>query len=588
MSLLAPGRGLNSIRWRFAIAGAVLTLAGVAGRDTLLARLGTTPAWAAATLLVLALLVAGAIYWMAQRLTGLIDALRRSTEAIAAGDFSAPVDVDCACEIGGLANSFRKMTTRMNANVVRINALAYSDSITGLPNRSVVDRMLGYALAPERAGSFSAAIVFIDLDGFKRINDTLGHDAGDELLRLASLRILHQGLQRSAETIDTCLDMFGMPCERLPTDVVFARFAGDEFVAILPGLTGRAALSEVGERIVASLAEPFRLKGQDVRIGASVGIAVTPDDTTDAAELLAFADLAMYGSKQAGKSRYRFFDKQARESMIAVQRVEAELQQALQRYELLLYFQPKLDMQSLQPHGVEALVRWQHPQRGLLLPGEFIDIAERAGLMAALGRRVLVLAATQCRQWLDAGLSLNVAVNVSPSQFNDPAFVGDVLQTLQVAGVPPQLLSIEITESMAMADFEATARRLAELREAGVMVALDDFGIGYSNLSQLSRLPLDVLKIDRSLVQGIGADPKREAIIRAIVGMTHALGCRAIAEGIETEAQFVFLQGLGCDCAQGFLLARPMPPKELAHWQCPWLPQGDDLLSQARRASSTH
>ncbi len=382
-----------------------------------------------------------------------------------------------------------------------------------------------------------------------------------------SRRILEQGLQRTAETIDTCMDAFGAPCERLPRDVVFARFAGDEFVAILPSITDRAALAEVGERIVASLAEPFRLAGQDVRIGASVGIAVAPEDTSNAAELLSFADLAMYGSKQAGKARYRFFDKQARAAMLAVAQVEADLRRALERRELVLHYQPKLGMRTLDLHGVEALVRWQHPERGLLAPGEFIDVAERAGLMAALGRQVLELAIAHCREWLDAGLEMNVAVNVSPSQFNDPSFVADVLQALRTAGVPAPLLTIEITESMAMADHATTASRLASLREAGVMVALDDFGIGYSNLSQLSRLPLDVLKIDRSLVQGIGLDEKREAIIRAIVGMTHALGCKTIAEGIETPAQFRFLDALGCDCAQGFLLARPMPAAQLAPWQ---------------------
>lgn len=560
MPLLQPGRGLNSIRWRFALASAVLTLTGVAGRDRLLALLGHDRLTEVVSLLVLTLVIAGITMAMASRMTALIEALRRSTEAIAQGDFDAPVDVDCACEIGGLAQSFRAMRSRMNANVLRINTLAYTDPITALPNRSAIDRLLSYALAPGRSADFHAAIVFIDLDGFKRINDTLGHDAGDEILRLASHRLLERGLGRTERTIDTCLDAFGTPCERLPEDVVFARFAGDEFVAILPGVTDRETLAGIGQRIVGSLHEPFVVKHQEVRVGASVGIAVTPDDTVDAAELLSFADLAMYSSKQAGKARYRFFDKDAREAMLQMTRVETELRQALALGELRLHVQPKFEVQTLKMLGVEALVRWQHPTRGLVPPGEFIDIAERAGLMSALGRQVLLMAAAQSRQWLDEGLNFRIAVNVSPSQFNDPGFVEDVLDILRAAQVPAGMITIEITESLAMSDFEGTAHRLSRLRQAGVKVALDDFGIGYSNLSQLSRLPLDMLKIDRSLVQGIGVDAKREAIIRAIVGMTHALGCRTVAEGVETPDQLDFLREIGCDAAQGFLLGRPVAP----------------------------
>lgn len=567
MPLFSPGQGLNSIRWRFALAGAVM-----AGLGLLVFRLISGPAageaWLGAIGALAVMAASGAaMYGMAGRVTALIDALRRSTDAVAAGDFNAPVDVDCACEIGGLAASFRKMTSRLNANVLRINTLAHTDPVTALPNRSLVDRLLHYALAPERAGVFRAAILFIDLDGFKRVNDTLGHDGGDELLRQTARRLLTRGLNRDLETIDTCMDHFGNPCERLPQDVVFARFAGDEFVAILPGVTDRGALAAVGERVLAALAEPFRIKGQEVAVGASVGIAVTPDDTRDPTELLAFADLAMYRSKQAGKARYRFFDKQVRDSMMAAVRTEAELRLALERRELLLHFQPKLALADGALLGVEALVRWQHPQRGLLPPTDFIDLAERSGLMAGLGRQVVAMAVAQVRAWLDSGLELNVAVNVSPSQFNDPAFVDDVLAALRQSCVPAHLLSVEITESMAMTDPGGTIARLGRLRAAGVKVALDDFGIGFSNLAQLTRLPLDALKIDRSLVQGIGHDAKREAIVRAIVGMTHAMGCQSIAEGIETEGELGFLRELRCDCGQGFLLASPLPGTALLSWQ---------------------
>lgn len=563
MPLFDPGQGLNSLRWRFAVAGGLLAGAAILLTDRALgiALLDQPSAW-----LVVALASAGvaaAIYAMASRLTGLIDALRRSTDAIADGHVDVPVDIDCACEIGGLANSFRRMRSRLNANVLRINLLAHTDAITGLPNRSVVDRLLGYALAPERRGQFRAAIVFINLDGFKRVNDALGHEGGDRLLALAAQRLLTRGLGRDLQTIDTCLDGFGAPCDRLPTDIVFARFAGDEFVAVLPGVTERGALCAVGERLVQSLAEPFQIGHHQVSVGASVGIAVTPDDTVDPTEILAFADVAMYSSKQAGRSRYRFFDHQTREALLALSRTEGELRSALAQRELLLHFQPKFRLADGSLSGVEALARWQHPQRGLLAPAEFVDLAERCGLMGALGRQVMAMAVTQCRQWLDAGILLNMAVNVSPSQFVDPGFVRGVLGAIAQAGIPPSLLSIEITESIAMTDFDATAARLGELRAAGVLVALDDFGIGFSNLSQLSRLPLDILKIDRSLVQDLGLDAKADAIVRAIIGMAHALGCRVIAEGIETPAQRDHLQALGCDCGQGFLLGGPGPAQAL-------------------------
>ena len=560
------GQGLNSIRWRFAGASAVLTAAGVMLREAALGHdlhLLGVDGWSLAALVVA---VSGITLWMASRLTGLIASLQRSTEAIAAGDFDAPVDVDCACEVGGLASSFRKMTSRLNANILRMNTLAHTDPITRLPNRSVIDHLLTYALAPQRAGTFRAAIVFIDLDGFKRINDTLGHDGGDELLRLASTRILERGLGRTAETIDTCMDPFGNPCDRLPEDIVFARFAGDEFVAVLPGHTRRDELALLGQRVIDALREPFRVKGHDVTVGASVGIAIAPDDTDSAAELLTFADLAMYSAKQAGKARCTFFDQRIRQVIFERAAIEADLRLALERDELLLHFQPKVDTRTLQPVGVEALVRWQHPQRGLLLPAAFIDVAEQVGLMEHLGQRVLELAVAQARRWLDAGHPWPVAVNVSPSQFADPGFVPLVLDTLQRQRLPARLLTIEITESVAMADFNATACRLAVLREAGVTVAIDDFGIGFSNLSQLSRLPLDVLKIDRSLVIEIGRSDKSEAIIRAVVGMAHALGYRTVAEGIDEPNQTEFLRGVGCHALQGFLFGRPMPPAELVAW----------------------
>lgn len=560
------GRGLDSVRWRFALAATVLTVLALLGREFWVGH-GLHPDWReVGSLLGPALLAGMATYAMARRLTNLLAALQRSADAIAAGDVNRPVDVDCACEIGGLAHSFRQMTTRLNANILRINTLAYSDAITGLPNRAALDRLLAYAMAPERQGQFRAAIVFIDLDGFKRINDTLGHDAGDEVLRLAARRLLERGLHRTLQTLDTCADEFGNPCQRLPEDVVFVRFAGDEFVGILPGVTDREVLADIGRRLIDAMREPFRVHDQEVTVGASVGIAITPEDTTSAAELLAFADQAMYSGKQAGKARCMFFDRQVRERLVERTRIEAELRHGLRREELVLHFQPQVNARTLELDGLEALVRWQHPERGLLSPATFIDVAEQAGLMVPLGRLVLRLAVLQCRRWLNEGRRHRVSVNVSPAQFNDPAFVDTVIGTLHELQVPSDLIAVEITESMAMTDFSVTAQRLSVLRAAGVRVAVDDFGIGYSNLAELSNLPMDELKIDRSLVCQIGRSRKHEAIIQAIVGMAQALGYHTIAEGVETPGQLQFIAALGCEAAQGFLFGRPMAPAALGVW----------------------
>jgi predicted signal transduction protein with EAL and GGDEF domain len=560
-------RRLNSVRWRFAIAIALLTFVGMLLRDAAFIHLDVDAPWRLLSLLALSAGVGAVTFWLASQLTGLVVAMRRSTEAAAAGEFDAPVDVHCISEMGGLAHSLRKLSSRLNANLRRINTLSHTDAITGLPNRTVVEHVLARAAGPALAGEFRAAMLFIGLDGLKQVNNTLGHDAGDELLRLASQRLLVQGLQRGTETVETCLNAQGQLCDRLPADRMLAHFAGEEFVAILPGSHDQPSLAALGQRLVNALGEPFRLNSQLLRISANVGIAAAPEDTCNTSELLVFAAQAMRSAKQGGKLSCAFFCKQSHAGALALARTEGELLQALARRELVMVYQPKVDMRTCELRGVEALVRWRHPERGLLAPREFIEVAERGGHMAVLGGQVLEMAVAQCRAWLDAGLRLVVAVNVSPSQFTDPHFVDQVLGALRAAGVPPDLLMIEITESLAMTDFDATASRLGRLREAGVQVALDDFGIGYSNLSLLSLLPLDVLKIDRSLVQGIGQLSKSEAIIGAIVGMTRALGCRSIAEGIETAEQFDFLRRHGCDCGQGFLFAQPVPPEEVGQWR---------------------
>lgn len=562
------GKGLNSIPIRFALMTAVLTTLCVSAQLYLWLGTGDRQAGPAVVgaLMACVVLIPTAVTWAAAtKLTRQIRALRNSTEAIVSGDFDAPVEVDCACEIGGLADSFRKMVSRLNSNILRMNVLAYSDALTGLPNRLVAIHMLTHLTAAESGGE--GTIVFIDLDGFKKVNDTLGHEAGDELLRQVSVRIIEKGLDRTQDQLDTCTTPFGELCERAPEDIVFVRFAGDEFVALLPGVTDVEAVERQAAAILSSLEQPFDIKGNVVTIGASIGIARTPIDSADPVELLSFADLAMYAAKEAGRNRFKFFDPSMRDLVLERNRIEAELRHAVDNDELVLFYQPKLDCRSLETVGVEALVRWNHPTRGMVSPATFIPIAEQAGLMSAMGSRILRMAVRQCRLWLDEGVSRKVAVNVSPIQFDNPNLVAEILAMLHEHGVDPGLLELEITESMLMTDFETTKSRVIQLQEAGIRISIDDFGIGFSNLSQLAKLPFNALKIDRSLVAGIGDNPKSENIVKAIIGMAHALGHRTVAEGIEKPEQLRFLQKAGCNQVQGFLFGRPMPDSELADWQ---------------------
>lgn len=561
---MGKGRGVNSIPVRFGMMTAVMAAIGVAGWRILIALAPEQALGAGGDVLSLVSVGAptAATFWAATKLTAQINTLRKSAEAVVAGDFDRPVEVDCACEVGGLAESFRKMVGRLNANIVRMNVLAYVDPVTGLPNRAVVQHMLKRMVGAGPGG----AVMLIDLDGFKRVNDTHGHAAGDELLRQASLRVIREGLKREPDQLDACSNPFGELCDRPPEDIVFARFAGDEFVALIPGEQDEAVLKGTAEAILTTLRRPFDVHGQEVKIGASIGLARAPRDSDDAQEILTFADMAMYVAKDAGRGRLASFDPKVRGMALERAALEKDLREALDANALDLVFQPKIDARTLDCLGVEALARWTHPARGNVAPGVFIPIAEQCGLMHALGALVMRKAAAQARLWLDAGRRVDIAVNVSPAQFEAADFTQSTLETCSAAGVTPSVFEIEITESMAMADIAATTRRVEALRAQGMRISIDDFGIGYSNLSHLSRLPIDDIKIDRSLVIGIGVSDRRESILRALVEMAHALGDRVIAEGVETQAQFEFLRSIGCDCVQGYLFARPMSAGTLEHW----------------------
>jgi len=563
------GRGLNSIPIRFTLMALVFTaLCTFLQYHYVLPLIesGTSDSIVVVAILLSISLPAAITYFAANKLTNTIRELNKSTDAIAAGDFDRPVDVDCACEVGSLADSFRAMVNRLNSNIVRINTLAYTDAVTGLPNRAVVSHVLDLAARMRGSADCKGALMFIDLDGFKRINDTLGHEGGDELLRQVSRRVIEKGFNLTRGQIENCTTAFGELRQTCPEKLVFARFAGDEFVAIMPGEFHRRVLEKYAADILKAVNEPFLVSDNELRIGASIGIARVTSDSDDPRQLLINADIAMYSAKESGKNQYRFFDESLKNIAVERSQIEADLRKAIEEDMLDMHYQPKLNAQTLQVTGVEALVRWKHPQKGAIPPARFVGIAEQCGLMPALGTNILRMVARQARAWQEVGMPMPIAVNVSAVQFERSGIANEILAILEQHAVDPLLIEIELTESMIMSDFATAKSRLEQLREAGAQISIDDFGTGYSNLYQLSHLPFNVLKIDKSLVDDIGKNSKSEAIVTAIVQMVHSLGHRVVAEGVETHEQYAFLRKARCDQVQGYLFGRPMPAHELIEW----------------------
>lgn len=558
-------RGLDSIPVRFGLMAAGLAATCTAVQALIWSSEGLS-SFPIALLIVIAgtLIAAQASITVvaARKLTANINALRESTEAIASGDLDAPVDVDCSCEVGGLADSFRKLVVRLNGNLRRMNLLAHSDPLTGLPNRALVAHMIDRLAAEQMHG----AVYFIDLNGFGKINDAYGYRAGDLLLRQAGQRMVRLGLERDLKQLDWGLNSFGEFENRAPNDVSFARFAADQFVALIPGDTAVETCRRRAKAILRALDQPFMVAGAELKISARIGIARLPIDSSDSSEALKFADLAMAAARSR-KADWVLFEPALHDAAVEQRQIETDLREALARGELYLDYQPQVDCRSGELVGVEALVRWQHPARGIVPPGVFVPTAERAGLMTALGSFVLDAAIRQCAAWQRAGAPKRIAINISPAHLDDRRFADEVLGLLATHGADPALIEIEITESTAMLDTETTHAHLHRLRDAGVRLAVDDFGTGYSNLSQLARMPFNALKLDKSLIDEIGRSEKGDAIVKMIVKLGRDLGYTLIAEGVETPEQRILLQQFGCEIHQGFLFGRPMSAEALDHWQ---------------------
>ncbi len=441
-----------------------------------------------------------------------------------------------------IAGSMTDITARKGIED-RLRHDAMHDPLTHLPNRAYfVDQLGRLVERSRRHAEYQAAVLLIDLDRFKVINESLGHAAGDQLLIITARRL------------ESCLRL---------GDLV-ARLGGDEFAVLLDDLTEPQDAIRVAERILKDLALPFSLQSQDVFITASMGITISNQLYTRAEDLLRDSDTALYRAKSAGRARFQVFDTEMHSRSLALFQLEAELRRALERQEFENYYQPVISMNSGRVIAVEALLRWQHPVRGTILPGEFIALAEETGLIAPLGEWALRTACNQARSWSDQGIrGIQVAVNLSAYQLRDPHFAKLVYKILIETGLPASLLQLEITETAAMQDLEQTVVTLRELKNMGVKIVIDDFGTSYSSLGYLKRFPVSSIKIDRSFIQDIISDPDDAAITTAIIAMAHILGLSTIAEGVETEQQLNFLSARGCDEVQGYIFSRPQPAHKM-------------------------
>ncbi|RZU38727.1 PAS domain S-box-containing protein/diguanylate cyclase (GGDEF)-like protein [Fluviicoccus keumensis] len=416
------------------------------------------------------------------------------------------------------------------------------DALTGLATRHLLRDRFGQAIAYAAHHERSVAMLFFDLDNFKRINDSLGHAFGDEVLRQTARRLAD--CVRERDTL--------------------ARLGGDEFVIILSDMASIQDVPQLASRVLQALNRPLLIGEREIDLSASIGISVYPADGGDYDTLLRNADAAMYSAKEAGRNTFRFYTQGMNAEAMRRLEMETGLRRALARDELLLHYQPLLNLATGRIGDVEALLRWRGKDGGLISPGEFIPLAEETGLIVPIGEWVLHSACDQARRWRQDGLEVRVAVNLSGRQFSDRHLVETVRRALTESGLPPRLLKLEITESAVMRNAEEAVRILEELKALGLEISLDDFGTGYSSLAYLRRFPIDQLKIDLSFVQEITRHPDGAAIVRGIIGLAQSLRLQTVAEGVETVAQRDFLKDSGCDLVQGFLLSRPLPPQELA------------------------
>lgn len=519
---------------------------------------------------------------LAKRIAQPLLDLKSSAERIAAQDYEARVAVTTHDEIGLLGTAFNKMAEDLSvshaalvehnrkleervaertqeldqSNILlrqevrqhqiaaeRAEYLAYYDSLTTLPNRSLFSKLLNQALSVARRDAKQLAVLFVDLDRFKNINDTLGHEAGDLLLQEVGKRL--QGCLRESDTV--------------------ARLGGDEFVVLLPALRDAADIKVVAHKILAATGKSFVAHGQEFRVTASVGASIFPKDGDDEQSLMKNADIAMYQAKEDGKNNFQFYSAQMNTHSFERLALESSLRRALEHDEFQLHYQSKINARNGEIVGMEALLRWQHPDLGMVGPTNFIPIAEETGLIVPIGKWVLKTACTQNVAWQKRGLPhLSMAVNLSGRQFSDQDLLRDVTSILQETGMSPDLLELEITESTLMHDIDKAIGTLKAFKDMGVRLAIDDFGTGYSSLSNLKQFPIDTIKIDGSFIRDLSDHAGNRGIAEAIIKMGRTLSLTVIAEGVETKAQADFLREQACDEFQGFYFSKAVTAGKFA------------------------
>ena len=476
----------------------------------------------------------------------------------------------------GLVGTIQDATERTRT-IQQMHRLAYFDVVTELPNRSRFHEKLAETLEAAKRDGTAFAIMFLDLDQFKRINDTLGHAVGDDLLR-----VIAQRLTRGLRPDDIAVPTHAKPVER---DV--CRHGGDEFIVLLNGVASEQDAARAATRLLSILAQPIVLGTHEVFVSASIGIVLFPRDGDDIDTLLKNADVAMYHAKAQGCGRFFFYHDSMREASAQRLSLEHDLRKALEGEQFELYYQPQIEVPTGEIVGVEALIRWNHPTLGMLGPAHFIGVAEEAGQIMAIWEWVLVAALIQHNAWVAQGLpAVTIAVNLSSVQFSDPALAERVEEIARVVGVPLDYLEFEVTESMLLVDSDAALKTLTALRAKGVKIAIDDFGTGYSSLSYLRRLPLDKLKLDQSFIRDAGNEGD-VAITRAIIAMAQSLKLAVVAEGVETQAQIDLLVSLGCTTVQGFLLGRPLPAAATANLLRDSVTNADSPVARRSDASWT-
>jgi diguanylate cyclase (GGDEF)-like protein len=429
------------------------------------------------------------------------------------------------------------------AHSAQVEHLAYHDGLTALPNRSLFSKLLGQSIVQAHRYRRQLAVMFLDLDRFKHINDTLGHEAGDQLLQEVAIRL--RTCLRNSDTV--------------------ARLGGDEFVVMLPELEGERYVTTVAQKILAAVARPFVLLGNEYRVTASIGISTYPQDGLDEQTLTKNADIAMYQAKEDGKNNFRFYSEELNANSLERLALESDLRHAMERNEFQLHYQAKRDIRSNRITGMEALLRWQHPDLGTVAPMKFIPVAEETGLIVPIGKWVLRTACQQSVAWRSQGLpSLSMSVNLSARQFSDEYLLPDLAAMLAGTGMDAHLLELEIHESLLMRDVEKALHMLTRIKAMGIRIAIDDFGIGYSSLSTLKQFPLDTIKIDRSFIRDIGDAPESKSLTEAIIAMGRTLSLTVVAQGVETWEQAEFLRQNACDEFQGFYLNKPAPAQDIA------------------------